>query len=117
VLAIEISALCYALKTLIREDEMGNSDSMGSAFSAHGTNKVVDFDGGYFSFAFGNEIAMVINEQDGYFILNCGAELFNEVKEKVADGLPKEELIKFWKDKSSDYEISDWSASFEELSA
>jgi hypothetical protein len=96
---------------------MGNLDSIGSSFAVIGTNKVVDFEGGYFSFAFGDEIAMVLEDQDGYFILNTNSELFDEVKAKVADGLPKKELIEYWKAKSSDYEISDWSSSFDELSA
>ncbi|MCK9370439.1 hypothetical protein M0R04_11065 [Candidatus Dojkabacteria bacterium] len=94
---------------------MGNKDGFGSALSAQGTNKVINFKGGYFSFAFGNEIAFVLDGKEHYWILNCSNLLFNEVKELVKSNATKQELIKFWKDKSKEYEISMWSSNFDSL--
>ena len=92
---------------------MGNEDGMMSAFSSFGQNKVIHFKDAYFSFAFGNEIALVISGK--FWILNCGKELWEEVKEKMKQKLSKKKLIEFWKEKSKEYEISDWSADFKDL--
>lgn len=92
---------------------MGNEDGFMSAATNMGTNTVVKFEGGYFSFAFGNEIAFCID--GNYYILNCTSKLFDEVKEQVEKGLSKTELKKFWFKKSKDYEVSDWSAEFSDL--
>ena len=57
------------------------------------TVEVVEFDDGYFSFAFGNEIALILKEHKGEFwILNCDSKLFDVVKEKVASET-KEDLV------------------------
>ncbi len=45
---------------------MGNEDGIMSAMANVGTNKVIEFDGGYFSFAMGNEIAFVLDDISGY---------------------------------------------------
>ena len=95
---------------------MGNNDDLMSAISSQGTNRVEQFNGGYFSFAFGNEIALVLEDRSGYFILNCGEELFNEVKNKIIETKgDKQKLINFWIDKSKEYEVSNWSGDFEKL--
>lgn len=94
---------------------MGNSDGLTSAILSQGTNGVINFEGGYFSFAFGNEIALVLKEKPGYYILNCGSELFEKVKEKVESEMTEKELITWWKEQSKNYEQSDWSADFDDL--
>ena len=94
---------------------MGNDDDFVSAMKNAGTNKVIKFDGGYFSFAFGNEIALVLDDISGYFILNCGYNLFDEVTKKVESGMTKKDIINFWKDKSEEYKISDYSGDFRNL--
>ena len=96
---------------------MGNQDGFTSALVASGSNTVIYFDGGCFSFAFGNEIAMCLDDKNGYFILNCNSDLFEEVKKEVESGKTKDELITFWLEKAKNYEKSDWSASFEQLAA
>ena len=95
---------------------MGNRDGLTESMSSIGTNKLVKFKGGYFSFAHGDEIALVLDKnKDEYFILNCDEELFEEVKKKVDSKATIEELKKFWIKKSKDYEVSDWSADFKLL--
>jgi len=94
---------------------MGNNDGIIRAISSQGTNQLVNFDGGYFSFAFGNEIALVLKGQSGYFILNCNSRLFEEVKKNVESGMSKDELKEFWLKKSKEYEKSEWSADFNDL--
>ena len=94
---------------------MGNNDGLIQAISSQGTNQVVNFEGGYFSFAFGNEIALVLEGKSGYFILNCDSKLFEEVKKNVSNGMSKNELKEFWLKKSKEYEISEWSADFNDL--
>ena len=94
---------------------MGNEDGLLQALTNYGTNEVIEFDGGYFSFAFGNEIALISDNKDGYFILGCDLKLFEECKRKVEEGATKEKLIEFWLKKSKKYEVSDWSADFEVL--
>ena len=90
---------------------MGNEDGFISAVKNYGQNEVIEFDGGFFSFAMGNEIALVIN--DKYFILNCDSKLFEECKKIKKQ--KKKQIITFWKEKSKDYEISQWSVDFKEL--
>jgi len=94
---------------------MGNNDGIMESIASQGTNHVVKFDGGFFSFAFGNEIALVLDGQSGYFILNCDSRLFEEVKKNVESGMPKDELKEFWLKKSKEYEISEWSTNFDNL--
>jgi hypothetical protein len=94
---------------------MGNKDGLIDAIISRGTNKIINFVGGYFSFAYGNEIALILNDLDEFFILNCDSRLFEEVKKNVENGLHKKELINFWIKKSEEYEISRWSASFDLL--
>lgn len=89
---------------------MGNADGMLQGFATQGTNEVIDFDGGYFSFAHGNEIALCLNRN--FYILNCDSLLFDEVKKKVNSGASYDGLIAFWIEKSASYEISDWSNDF-----
>ena len=94
---------------------MGNEDGIMSAMANVGTNKVIEFDGGYFSFAMGNEIAFVLDDISGYFILNCDYKLFDKVKALVSAGKTKEELAKFWIEQSKTHTVSDWSAIFTRL--
>ena len=92
---------------------MGNEDGFISAINNMGNNKIIRFEGGYFSFAFGSEIALVIGNE--YFILNCGEKLFNAIKNKISEGYNINELIDFWLMKSDEYEISAWSSDFKKL--
>lgn len=91
---------------------MGNNNGIADAILNRGTNQTKGFNGGYFSFAFGNEIALIIG--GGYYILNCDERLWDEVNKAVDEKTP-EELINFWIDKSKQYEISSWSTNFESL--
>ena len=92
---------------------MANTDGIEEA--SQDTNIVKHFVGGCFSFAFGSEIALVLNNIEGYFILNCDKELFNEVKKEINSGKNAEELITFWIDKSMEYPSSAWSNDFDLL--
>ena len=92
---------------------MGNENGIGDAITTRGQNEIIKFDGGYFSFAFGNEIALVID--DSYYILNCGFELFDLVKEQIESKASKKKLISFWKKQSKNYEKSEWSEDFNNL--
>ena len=92
---------------------MGNKDSILEAVVNRGLNQIIEFEGGYFSFAFGSEIALVIGNE--YFILNCGEKLFNAIKNKISEGYNINELIDFWLMKSDEYEISAWSSDFKKL--
>lgn len=97
---------------------MGNRDGIFSAVMHYGLNETIKFDGGYFSFAYGNEIALVLhkyNKANPYWILNCDEKLWNEVKQKVSETTNTKELIQFWLAKSKEYEVSDWSNDFAEL--
>jgi len=93
---------------------MGNVDGFLSAMANQGRNKVLGINKEwYFSFAFGNEIALC---GDGnFFILNCGQGLWDEVNEFVAKSKDIKNIKKFWKEKSKEYEISTWSGDFEDL--
>lgn len=95
---------------------MGNSNGLSDAIANRGMNTVKDFDGGYFSLAMGDEIALCLDEKEGdYFILNCSRDLFDEVSAKVDEGLSAGELASFWKGKANEYEVSDWSRDFNNL--
>lgn len=92
---------------------MGNNDGILEAMAARGQNKKIQIDGGFFSFAFGSEIALVI--RNNYYILNCDQTLWDEVnlfceKEKNLD-----KIKAFWLEKQKDYEVSDWSGDFDDL--
>ena len=91
---------------------MSNNDGLVSAFVSQEMNTIIKFKGGFFSFAFGSEIALVLDDLSGYYILNCDSSLFDEVKTKVNLGLSKKELISFWLEKSKTFEVSKWSNSF-----
>jgi hypothetical protein len=94
---------------------MGNADGILSAFKNMGSNEVVSFDGGTFSFAYGDEIALVL--ESGYYILNCDQDLWDEVVAKVASTPSSRDLIDWWYEKSlsGEYEISSWSDDFSDL--
>ena len=95
---------------------MGDNDGLLSALINHGTNEVLTINGfnGYFSFAMGNEIALVYN--DSYYILNCTQKLWNEVQERFKNQkYATKEIFKWWKEQSKKYEISFWSDSFNDL--
>ena len=92
---------------------MGNTDGFVSATASRGQNKVVDFDGGWFSFAFGDEIAFCVDGK--YYILNCTNSLFKEVKQKVEGTKDRKKLERWWKEKSKHYKINVWSNDFSEL--
>ena len=92
---------------------MANTDGFIEGLAAQGQNKTIAFKGGYFSFAFGNEIALCIDGE--YWILNCDHSLWKSVKEKVKKTKTKKELIKWWKEQSNNFEINDWSSDFETL--
>jgi len=94
---------------------MANSDGLIESMITMGSSGLAKFKGGAFSLAFGNEIALIIDNIDECFILNEGEETFLEIKELIAEGKTKAELIKYWKEKSECCEISTWSGSFEEL--
>lgn len=92
---------------------MGNTDSFASALASQGTNNTIAFDDGYFSFAFGNEIAFCVDGK--YWILNCNNDLWNKVKKKIAATKKRKVLAKWWETQSNNYEVSDWSADFNEI--
>ena len=52
-----------------------------------------------------------------YYILNAGRELFDEIQEQIDNGATKEEMIEFWLSEKDNYEVSDWSESFSDLSS
>lgn len=72
---------------------MGNTDGFKEAIASHGNNKVINFNGGYFSFAYGNEIAFIID--DKYWILNCDYHLWEIVKVAIKKTKDKEKLAKW----------------------
>jgi hypothetical protein len=93
---------------------MGNSDGFASAFLYRGQNTKIQIDNNHFwSFAFGDEIALSDNED--FWILNCTQELWEQVKSFMANPRSWEECVAFWKEKQKDYEISDWSDDFSDL--
>jgi len=93
---------------------MGNEDGIAEALSSMGSNKVIHFDNGYFSFALGNEIALVIKGK--YYILNCDETIWKKVEQKVKE-LNKDErqLRKWWKKQSKYLNISTWTNDFDDL--
>ena len=94
---------------------MGNNDSFIEGILNYGQNEVIPFEGGYFSFALGDEIAFKADNSDKFYILNCDEELWTEVKKKLLETRNKKELKKFWLEKSKENEISEWSAPFSNL--
>ena len=92
---------------------MGNNDGITSAIASSGTNNTVGFKGGYFSFAFGNEIAFCVDGD--YYILNCNNKLWGKVHKKVNATKKREALAKWWREQSNNYEISGWSADFNSI--
>jgi len=94
---------------------MGNKNGIFDSIINQGMNKKINFEGGYFSFAFGNEIALVLNGYDEYFILNCDYRLFDEVEKYIKGVVSKDDIIQFWINKSKIYDISVWSNDFEDL--
>ena len=97
---------------------MGNSDGFLSSLARQGTNNVEEInDKAFFSFACGNEIALVLETDLGraYFILNCDETLWEEVRAKVKETKSLAKLKEFWLSKSKEYEVSDWSEDFEDL--
>ena len=73
---------------------MGNSDGFSSCMSNRGTNRVEEIEGAYFSFAHGDEIALVIKGH--FYILNCDEKLWEEVKnEVIKTKKDKNKLINF----------------------
>ncbi len=89
---------------------MGNTDGIMEAMRSSGKNKVIKFSGGYFSFAFGNEIALCFD--GNYFTLNCDYHLWEIVKETVNKTQDKKKLIKWWNEQSQNFEINTWSDDF-----
>jgi len=95
---------------------MGNSNGIQDALALYGTNIIINFKGGYFSFVCNDEIALVLdNDPSNYYILNCTSALFKDVKQKVKSKVTKEKLIKYWKEQSKHYTISKWSSDFNNL--
>ena len=92
---------------------MGNEDGITEAMANMGKNKNIYVGESFFSFAFGNEIALVID--DNYYILNCDENLWNEVDVKTKETDDINILKEWWKSKSKEYVISDWSDSFDKL--
>ncbi len=92
---------------------MGNADGFKEAMDSTGQNSTINFKGGYFSFAFGNEIALALDGD--YFILNCDKQLWLEVAKQVKTLKTKAKLKSWWKKQSSNHEINDWSTGFEDL--
>lgn len=99
---------------------MGNADGIFS--NKGGRNQVCDLgEWGYFSFAHGDEIALVVETKEGmfgrsYFILNCDSKLWDDVQKFSSEcNNDKNKIIDYWVEKSKDHEISDWSSQFEKL--
>lgn len=89
---------------------MGNEDGFMSAIVNRGNNKVINGENYYFSFAYGNEIALY--HGGSYFILNCDSELWDEVKKFMKSKPTFAKAKKWWKTKKKDNEVSSWSADF-----
>ena len=66
---------------------MGNEDGIIEAMTNRGKNEIIKFNGGHFSFAMNNEIALRLenSERDDFFILNCDSNLWEIVKTKVKE--------------------------------
>ena len=99
---------------------MGNKDGIMEAIEVSGTNELIHFQGGYFSFAHENEIALILLDESKlfgktFYILNCDWKLWEEVQKEVKKTSDKGKLIKLWIKKSKKYEISDWSKDFNKL--
>lgn len=95
---------------------MGDNDNLSSALQNAGKNKVINFKGGYFSFAFGNEIALVLKDISGYFILNCDQKLYHEVLVFIKNqNKTLKEIVDFWITKSKSYRINFYSEDFNKL--
>lgn len=92
--------------------KMGNDDGILEVIAAGNSDKLIMKDA-YFSFALGNEIALV--SKLGYHILNCDKKLFDEIKTNFSKNSTLKEAKKFWYKKSKKFEISDWSNNFEDL--
>jgi len=90
---------------------MGNQDELIEAMFSTCQNQVDEFEGGFFSFAKGDEIALVL---DGHcYILNCTEALWKTTKAKVKEfNKDQKKLLKWWYSIKDDYEISDWSEDF-----
>ncbi len=94
---------------------MGNRDGLMEAMANFGNNSVYSFDGGYFSFAFENEIALKLDSYDGYFILNCDYRLWEEVKNHIRENTTISEAAIFWLEKRMHNPINIHSRSFDKL--
>lgn len=96
---------------------MGNKDGLLQSILAYGTNSVIHINkNSYFSFAYEDEIALVINQEDPkFYILNCSILLWKQVKKKVKECKNLKEIKKWWIKQSKKYEISDWSEDFNKL--
>jgi hypothetical protein len=93
---------------------MGNSTGLVEAMMFAGTNEVKKIKNGYFSMAYGDEIALVYGGD--YYILNFDDDLWKITKAKIKEykGNTKK-LIKWWIEMSKKYEISSWSDDFDDL--
>jgi len=93
---------------------MGNADGILSSMMLQGTNKVININKTtYFSFAFGNEIALCWKSK--CYILNYTKELWGKTNKKLKETKKLEDIKKWWIKMSSKYEKSDWSDDFKDL--
>lgn len=93
---------------------MGNEDGFMSAMVNQGTNTVQNINKkAYFSFAFGNEIALVLD--GSYYILNCDSDLWDKVIAKLKETKSLTKIKKWWYKQSKTNNISEWSGYFKEL--
>lgn len=93
---------------------MGNKNGIADAIMSRGKNNTIRISKNwYFSFAFGNEIALVGNGD--FYILNCGKELWDKVAAKISETKNVDVIIKWWCEQAKHYETSYWSGSFTDL--
>lgn len=93
---------------------MGNSDDFIKAIVSRDCNKLIPINKkAYFSFAFSDEIALVINGR--YYILNCTNELWKKVDKKIISTKNLSVIKKWWFKQSKNYIISSWSSDFNDI--
>jgi len=93
---------------------MGNSDGILSSAVNQGLNEKIRINPKWhFSFAYGDEIALVGG--GGYYILNCDIGLWKRVRAKLKQAKKIKDIKKWWKLQSEKHIISDWSDDFNDL--
>lgn len=94
---------------------MGNSDGLLNSMMVMGDNEIIKINkNDYFSFAHGDEIALVIKGEQ-FYILNCSNGLWEKVKKKVKLTKSIKIIKNWWFKQSRKYIISNWSCDFNDI--